>query len=87
MGTLENFEIYNPHQHKNIFVSITNYGVTFSTGTVEALACPAAVYVYFASKNKRMALKASPAGERSGREGADKVGDFRISQIHFHPKK
>ena len=58
MKRLNNFEIYNPHQHKNIFVSVTNYGVTFSTGTVEALARPATVYVYFDSKNKRMALKA-----------------------------
>ena len=57
----------------SVFVSVTDYGMTFSKGAVEALGYPAFVRVYFDKKGKRMAIV--PCGEEAGARKFARGGD------------
>ena len=47
MGRLDGFKVYSRNTGGNIFISVTNYGITFSKASVECLDYPEYVHVLF----------------------------------------
>ncbi len=60
---LDTYTIYSPIEtsKERLFVSVTSYGIIFSTNTVKALKNPSRVDVYFNAEKKQMALKPNNA--------------------------
>ena len=60
---LDTYTIYSPIEttKERLFVSVTSYGIIFSTNTVKALKNPSRVDVYFNPEKKQMALKPNNA--------------------------
>ena len=60
---LDTYTIYSPIEttKKRLFVSVTSYGIIFSTNTVKALKNTSRVDVYFNTEKKQMALKSNNA--------------------------
>ena len=60
---LDTYTIYSPIEtsKERLFVSVTSYGIIFSTNTVKALKNPSRVDVYFNTEKKQMALKPNNA--------------------------
>ena len=70
----------------SIFVSITDYGMTFSKGSVEAIGFPAFVRVYFDQKGKRMAIV--PCGNEEGARKFARGGDTpQAGFVRWNDKK
>ena len=57
MGRLDGYEVYTRNFGGNIFISVTNYGVTFSKASVESLDYPNYVQVLFDRRDFNMAIK------------------------------
>ena len=57
MGRLDDYEIYTTNTGGNIFISVTNYGVSFSKASVECLDYPEYVHVFFNRRENNMAIK------------------------------
>ena len=60
---LDTYTIYSPIEttKERLFVSVTSYGIIFSTNTVKALRTPSRVDVYCNPEKKQMALKPNNA--------------------------
>ena len=56
MGFLDSFDLYGKKNYGKIFISITNYGMTFSKSCVVKLNYPEFVHVYFEHDGNRMAV-------------------------------
>ncbi len=67
MGILDTFDLYRRGEGGKIFISITNYGMTFSKSCVEKLNYPEFVHVFFEQEGKRMAI--APCTEDSEARG------------------
>ena len=63
MSILDTYTIYSPIEttKERLFVSVTSYGIIFSTNTVKALRTPSRVDVYCNPEKKQMALKPNNA--------------------------
>ncbi len=65
MGRLDGFEIYSRNTNGNIFISVTDYGLTFSKSSVESLDYPQYVHIFFDKKESKMAVQPCEKDNRS----------------------
>ena len=70
----------------SVFVSVTDYGMTFSKASVEALGFPPFVRVYFDRKGKRMAIV--PCEEEEGARRFSRAdGSAQAGFVRWNDKK
>jgi hypothetical protein len=78
------FEWYNPKAGAPI-ISIANYGLTFSSGAIEAMGNPKRIMLGFNTTNKTIGVKPCDDANEKGIEFYSKVknGNVRLSSKDF----